>query len=59
VILAGGLRAENVQDALRHVEPWAIDVSSGLEIEPGIKDRSKIQAFFASAARPESQKGSR
>jgi phosphoribosylanthranilate isomerase len=59
VILAGGLRAENVQDALRRVEPWAIDVSSGLEIEPGIKDKSKIQAFFAAAALSESQKGSR
>jgi len=47
VILAGGLRADNVEEAVAQVSPWAIDVSSGLETEPGVKDHAKIDRFFA------------
>ena len=47
VILAGGLRAENVREAIARVNPWAMDVSSGLEAEPGVKDHAKLTQFFA------------
>jgi phosphoribosylanthranilate isomerase len=46
VILAGGLRPDTVREALDCVRPWAIDVSSGVEVAPGIKDRERIQALF-------------
>jgi phosphoribosylanthranilate isomerase len=52
VILAGGLRADNVRDAIGQVSPWGIDVSSGLESEPGIKDHAKLEHFFATLRRP-------
>lgn len=44
--LSGGLNAENIREACREVSPYAVDVSSGLESEPGIKDFDKIEAFM-------------
>lgn len=46
IILAGGLTPANVADAIRQVRPWAIDVSSGVEISPGIKNAASLTALF-------------
>lgn len=49
VILSGGLTAENVADAIGSVNPYAVDVSSGVEKTPGIKDPRKIREFMKAA----------
>ncbi len=46
LILAGGLNSDNVADAIRQIVPDAIDVSSGVEERPGVKDRAKLQKLF-------------
>jgi phosphoribosylanthranilate isomerase len=46
VVLAGGLDAENVEQAIRQVKPYAVDVSGGVEFKKGIKDAAKIAAFM-------------
>lgn len=51
VILSGGLTPENVFDAIRGVAPWAVDVSSGVEAGPGVKDPRKIASFIKEVRR--------
>lgn len=53
VILAGGLTPENVGEAIRTVRPFAVDVSSGVESAPGVKDERCLRAFFAAVAAAE------
>lgn len=51
IILAGGLKTENVWEAITHVRPAAIDVCSGVEAEPGRKDFDKLRSFMSAVAR--------
>jgi len=46
VILAGGLNPDNIEDALDHYSPYAVDISSGVEAEPGRKDPAKVRVFI-------------
>jgi phosphoribosylanthranilate isomerase len=49
IILAGGLTPDNVRQAIDEVRPYAVDVASGVEAEPGIKDHGLLRAFVAAA----------
>ena len=49
LIVAGGLGPANVGELVQQARPWAVDVSSGVEREPGVKDEARLTAFFEAA----------
>jgi phosphoribosylanthranilate isomerase len=51
-LLSGGLTPDNVADAIAAVHPWGVDVASGTEVSPGIKDAEKLRAFFEATKVP-------
>jgi phosphoribosylanthranilate isomerase len=52
-ILAGGLTPDNVADAIREVRPYGVDVASGVEVRPGVKDAGRLQRFVEALRRAE------
>jgi phosphoribosylanthranilate isomerase len=55
VILAGGLRAENVATAILQVRPYGVDVASGVEASPGAKDHAQLREFVREARRADQE----
>ncbi len=51
LVVSGGLTADNVDGAVRELHPWAVDVCSGVEAEPGRKDHAKLRAFVEAVRR--------
>lgn len=59
VVVAGGLRADNVADAISVLAPYAVDVSSGVEREPGAKDPGAVKRFIAAVRAADEERGAR
>ena len=59
VLLAGGLRSDNITEAIRIVRPAGVDVSSGVERAPGVKDAALLRALFAALSRAGAQEEAR
>ena len=57
MLIAGGLSAENVADAISVTSPWGVDVASGVEAAHGVKDRAKVASFVTRAREALPQKG--
>ena len=57
LVLSGGLTPENVADAITQVRPWAVDVSTGVESAPGVKDRAKMARFIEAVQRADEDAG--
>jgi phosphoribosylanthranilate isomerase len=55
IILAGGLTPENVGAAIRSVQPYAVDVASGVESKPGKKDHARMKEFIDEVRRTEEE----
>ncbi|MCL4423095.1 MAG: phosphoribosylanthranilate isomerase, partial [Actinobacteria bacterium] len=53
LMVSGGLDASNVGDAIWHLHPWGVDVSTGVESSPGVKDPAKVRAFVRAARQAE------
>jgi phosphoribosylanthranilate isomerase len=51
IVLSGGLTPENVAEAVHALRPWAVDVSSGVEADKGIKDAQRMRDFIAGVRR--------
>lgn len=56
IVLSGGLHAGNVEKAIHATQPWAVDVSSGVEISKGVKDAERIAAFVAAVRKADDRK---
>jgi len=52
IVLAGGLTAENVRAAIEEVQPYAVDVATGVESSPGVKDHAKLKEFIKACKQP-------
>ena len=59
VVVSGGLTPANVDGAVRALHPWAVDVCSGVEAEPGRKDHARLRAFVAAVREADNKGGGR